>query len=82
MAKIEFKLNPAGVRQLLQSAEMQKIIGEKCDTVQNAAGSGYESEVTVKETRVLGIVRADTAEAYHENLEQNKLLKALGSARG
>lgn len=81
MAKVIFKLNRAGVRELLQSPEMQKIIDEKASTVQSVAGEGFEKKVEVKGTRVVGIVHAETPHAYYKNLKQNTLLKALGSAK-
>ena len=81
MANVVFKLNRAGVRELLQSPEMQKIIDEKCNTVQSTAGEGFEKKVEVKGTRVVGVVHAETPKAYYQNLKHNTLLKSLGSAK-
>ena len=79
--KVTFKLNRAGVRELLQSSEMQGIIKEKADQVLATAGEGYESKVQVMGTRVVADVHADTPKAYNQNLKHNTLLKALGSAK-
>lgn len=82
MAKgFEFKLNRAGVRDLLQSAEMRGIIEEKAKAVQTTAGEGFEMEVSKKPTRVVGVVHADTPKAYYTNMKHNTLLKALGSGK-
>lgn len=82
MAKgFEFKLNRAGVRELLQSSEMRGIIEDKAKAVQATAGEGFEMEVNTMPTRVVAHIHADTPKAYYTNMKHNTLLKALGSGK-
>ena len=78
MSKVDFKLNRAGVRELMRSAEMAGICQEHASRVKNAAGDGYEVTVYTGRNRVNASVHADTFEAQNDNFENNTLLKALG----
>lgn len=79
MQKIVFKLNRSGVKELLQSDEMR----QACESAGNmvAAASGIDCEVdSIKgSTRVSTRVKTADAKAYYENMNNNSLLKALGS---
>ena len=77
MSNIKFKLNKAGVGQLLKSAEMQRVIGTKANEIQNRAGTGYTAETYVGRDRTRAIVKAETHEAYKDCLKNNTLLKAV-----
>ena len=77
MSKVKFKLNRAGVGQLLKSAEMQRVISEKASEISGRAGDGFEAETYVGRDRARAIVKAETREAYKECLYNNALLKAL-----
>lgn len=77
MSNVKFKLNRAGVGQLLKSGEMQAVIASKANTVQNRAGDGFTAETYIGRDRVRAIIKAETYEAYQECLENNTLLKAL-----
>lgn len=79
MAKsIDFKLNRAGVRELLQSGEMAAVVTSLGSNVLSRVGTGYEISTVVGQNRVNCRVSAVTYEAKKENSEQNTLLKALG----
>lgn len=78
MSNVKFELNRAGVRELLQSAEMKSVIDDYVNQVQKRAGDEYEAVVKTGATRVSGTVRAATPHAYYSNLKHNTLLKALG----
>lgn len=77
-----FELNRAGVRELLQSSEMQSVLSEAAGRVQdNAAGMTgleYSAEVRVGRNRAVATVACDSAHAYYENLKNNTLIKAMG----
>ena len=80
MSKVEFKLNRAGVRELLKSSEMRAIIDNHTSRVLNAAGGagkGYEANVRDGQNRIVSTVRADTIQAKRSNAKHNTLLKAL-----
>jgi hypothetical protein len=82
--KSGFKLNWAGVREVMRSAGMCEMIKGKADGVKGSAasmGGRYESEVRTGRNRAVGYVRAADAETYFRNLRTNALLKALGGQR-
>lgn len=85
MSKAEFKLNGAGVRELLQGAEMQSILQTAAEKAAAAAmsdsGLEYNVEPRMGKKRAKAIVTPGNAHAYYSNLKHNWLLKALGSAR-
>ena len=76
MRKKGFVLDKKGVRELLQSAEMQTVIEEYTERVQSNAGQGYSHNVKTV-NRVVGRVIAESADARRDNNEHNTLLKAL-----
>ena len=77
MSEFKFKLNSAGVRQLLQSSEMQNILNKQASGVQSRAGEGFAFETRVGAKRAYASVYPDTQEAYYRNLKRNILLKAM-----
>lgn len=81
-SSFRFELNRAGVRELLQSSEMQTVLQEAAERVRSNAGSmtslEYRSQVRVGKNRAVATVAADSAAAYYENLKNNTLVKALG----
>lgn len=80
MNKVKFKLNRAGVRELLKSKEMQAICTEYAHRVQSRAGDGYVVEGRHYSERVGAAVYPSDAKAYYDNLNNNTLLKALGGS--
>ncbi|MBQ3856296.1 MAG: hypothetical protein II762_06385 [Ruminococcus sp.] len=78
MSKVDFKLNSAGVRQLLKSAEALDVVKDYAYAIRNRAGDGYEVTWMVGKTRVNASVAAMTPEARRDNYENNTLLKARG----
>lgn len=77
MAKSGFKLNYAGIGQLLKSAEMQKVLEEKATAIKNRCGDGYEQDIYVGKTRANAMVYAETFEAKRDNMKNNTILKAV-----
>lgn len=77
MAKMKFKLNHAGVGQLLKSTEMQKVLTDKATGVKNRAGEGYAQDIYVGKTRANAMVYADSFKAKKDNMKNNTLLKAV-----
>ena len=76
MSRVDFKLNRAGVRELLRSGEMASICREHANKVKNAAGDGYEVTTYTGRNRVNASVHAETDEARKDNYENNTVLKA------
>lgn len=77
MSKMKFKLNRAGVRELLKSGEMMGICQEHASQIAARAGEGYETSTYTGVNRVNASVKASTPEAVRDNLENNTLLKAV-----
>lgn len=78
MAKFKFELNRSGVRELLQSPEMEAICEEYANNALNSLGDGFEVSTYVGRTRVNASIIATTFEARKENSETNCILKAVG----
>lgn len=78
MADLRFELNSAGVVELMKSQAMIDLLNAFAESVQSTAGDGYESDIVMSGDRAKAFVRAETKEAYNDNLENNTLLRALG----
>lgn len=74
MSKFRFELNRAGVRQLLNSPEMIRVLESNARRVSDNAGDGYE--IKHMSTRVIA-VETSTEKTVQDNLEHNTLLKAV-----
>ncbi len=74
---IDFKLNKAGVRELLRSSQMLSVCKQYAQTVQSKCGDGYEVTTHTGKNRVNASVHAGTVEARRDNLDNNTLEKAV-----
>ena len=79
MSNFVFKLNRAGVRELLKSSEIQAVLTDKANGIRNRAGDGYESDIYVGKNRANAMVYADSIKAKRDNKKNNTLLKAVKS---
>lgn len=77
MSNLKVKLISAGVREMLQSPEIEACVEEACEAVEQRAGSGYGHNVVKGKKRNVGRVYAFTQEAIRDNYKNNTLLKAL-----
>ena len=75
MSDFKFALNRAGVRELMQSQEMQDVLVEFASQVAERAGDGYDVYIGVNRANV-SVVTA-TEEAAADNLDHNTLEKAI-----
>lgn len=75
--KFKFKLNHAGVGQLLKSSEMVDVLEEKATGIRNGAGDGYAQDTYIGKSRANAMVYADTYQAKKDNYKNNTLLKAV-----
>lgn len=73
----KFKMNHAGVRDLMRSEDMQAILREKAEAIKARAGDGYEMDIHVGKNRANAMVWAESFEAKKETLKSNTLLKAV-----
>lgn len=77
MSKTKFKLDRAGVGQLLKSPEMLGICRGHAERIQARCGDGYEVTTYTGKTRVNASVHAATVTARQDNYNNNTLLKAV-----
>lgn len=77
MSKTKFVLNRSGVRELLQSKEMQSILDDKASQAVQRLGSGYKSDKYVGKNRANAMVYADSFLARRDNAKNNSILKAV-----
>lgn len=77
MANVKFKLNRAGVRELLRSGEMMAICSSYANAALGRLGDGYEVSTYTGKNRVNAEVKAVTYKARAENLRDNSILKAV-----
>lgn len=76
-SSIVFKLDKAGVRELLRSPQMMAVCKEHAQAVQGRCGDGYEVTTHTGKNRVNASVHAATVEARRDNLDNNTLEKAV-----
>ena len=76
MSNVKFKLDKAGVRQLLQSQEMANVCRGHAENIRSRCGEGYEVSTYTGKTRVNASVFAATPDARRDNAQNNTLLKA------
>lgn len=77
---VDFKLDPNGVRELLNWQSVQDLTDELGQGVASRANSeceGYEADTRAGEKRAHTFVKATTPHAYYHNLKHNTLLRAL-----
>lgn len=75
MSDFKFVLNREGVRELMQSQEMQDVLVDFASQVAEIAGDGYDVYIGINRANVS--VRTATEEAMADNLDHNTLEKAI-----
>ncbi len=73
----KFELNGGGVRELLQSEQMQGILTEKATAIRNRCGDGYAQDIHLGKNRANAMVYADSFKAKIDNSKNNTILKAI-----
>lgn len=77
MAKVKFKLNRAGVRDLMKSHEMAEICIGYAHNALGRLGGGYSISTHLGQNRFNASVYAETYQAKRDNLKNNSILKAV-----
>lgn len=80
MAKVKLELIDDGFVEMLNSSEVRKILEKESSQIANAAGTGYASEISRGQKRLIGKAYTATKEAEKDNMENNTLLKAAGAS--
>lgn len=76
---VNFELNEEGVRELLNSEEMQDILQKEANKVLGRLPKGYGSSSGFTSERAKVTVGTRSKQAAAQNMKENTLLKALGS---
>lgn len=76
---VKVKLNEAGIRELLNSPEIQGELLDKASEVSRRAGGRYRVDVAAGKRRAHARVEAVTEEAVLRERSDNPLIRALGS---
>lgn len=77
MSNIKFKLNGAGVRELLKSAEVENVCMEHARQVQGRAGEHYATGARHYQKRAGAAIYPNDAVGNNDNLKNNTLLRSL-----
>ncbi|HEP1182161.1 TPA: hypothetical protein ACP17E_000016 [Streptococcus pyogenes] len=77
MSKFKFKLNRAGVAELMKSSEMQQVLTAKATAIRERCGDGYVQDIHVGKNRANAMVSTKTIKAKKDNSKNNTLLKAV-----
>lgn len=77
MSRLKIELNRAGVRELLQSAEITAACTEAAQTYLSRLGEGYKLSTYVGRNRVNVSVYTETKKAKRDNAENNTMLRRL-----
>lgn len=81
MAKnFEFKLNLAGLNELMKSPECQDLVFNAGRAVAQNAGEGYDNEVHLASWVAISNVYPTTYRAMRKNYKENTLLKAVSAS--
>ena len=82
MGDVKVELNKAGVRKLLQSADVQQDLERRGRAIKQAGGVGVEMSSEVQRNRAKVTVYTDTPEAMENEATNRTLTRALDSGRG
>lgn len=77
MSKVTIELNSAGIREMLRSAEMQELLGDKAAEIAGRCGDGYESDTHLTPGRAVASVYSESRAAIKDNLDNNTILRNL-----
>lgn len=80
MANVDFQLNLPGLNELMKSSEMQAHLSRAGAAVAGAAGGDYDHRTYVINFVAVENIFPNSEEAMRDNMRNNTLLKALGSA--
>ena len=82
MAKMRFKLNRGGVRDLLRGPQVLSDLRSRASRVAAAAGPGHRVEVGLGPNRARAAVITDTMEARRAEATDRSLTRAIDAGRG
>lgn len=81
MTDVKVKLNKAGVRELLRSAEVEADLVSRARRIASAAGSGHEVQSGKGRNRARAEVVTATFDAMREEAMNRNLTRAIDAGR-
>lgn len=82
MAQVRVELNHAGIRQMLQSPEVEAELLRRAKLIAAAAGPGFEPDSEVGRSRARASVITATFEARLDEARNHTLERAMDAGRG
>lgn len=80
MSNVDVKIDYKGVGALLRGSGVRDMVDSIGAQIAGRAGDGYSHRTHYSGQRMICNVYADSKEAKRDNLENNTLLKAMGTA--
>lgn len=77
MNKFKVELNRSGVRELLRSGDMAKMLEEEAERIRDRCGNGYATSSHVGKNRANASVYTDDIRAMRDNHDHNTLEKSM-----
>lgn len=66
-----------GIREIRKSSEVQSIVDGQVQAIAGRAGDGFAGDTMVGKTRIQGVVKTTSKEAYFRALHNHTLSKCL-----
>lgn len=77
MAKVEIRLDRAGMRSLLKSQGLASLLGGIASGISSRCGEGYAHDTKQMPSRVIASAYTETPDAMRDCLDNNTLLRCL-----
>lgn len=77
MSKVKVELNKTGVRELLQSSEVVAYLAKEANARAAGLPPGYSVNTYIGRNRANAEIRAETDEAWRDNLKNNTLARVI-----
>lgn len=78
---VRIKRNPDGFRALLSSKAVQDDLAARAERISQAAGEGFETDVTTNRDRAVAFVNTATFDAREAEAEGRVLTRAINAGR-
>lgn len=84
MAKVTFKINPDGIKQLLNGAEISGDLERRANQIAGVAGEGWEvaSRLSFKGDRASATVFTNDPKTAAINRRDHTLMRSIDAGRG
>lgn len=77
MANLKVVLNSSGVKELLKSSEMIRVLEDQAETIARRCSGSYSISTYTGKNRANVSISTSDSKTYYKNLHDNELLKGL-----